>query len=225
MLIIGAGSYTALLIAEFTELSEREPVLVASNPRYPKSPLLKNLRTHFVGGDELASFSSWKDKRFVVAIGNEFGKNRRLIYDKLCTLGGEPISLVSNTAIVKSPTVAGTIVLPGAYIGHFCTIGQNTIINTKASIDHESIIGENCHCMGGSVITGRVVIQNNCTIGANSTILPDINIGNGSIVGAGAVVTKNILPETINMGVPSVSTRPWIEAIINANFDFLNHFG
>jgi len=225
VLIAGAGSYSALLLAEFNELSAREPVKIASSDKYPRNVHLSNLRTCFLNADELSAFSTWRDKRFIVAIGNQFGRNRRLVYDRLCALGGEPVSLISETSIVKSPPASGSIILPGAYIGPFCTLGENIIINTKASIDHESVIGQDSHCMGGCVITGRVTVQDNCTIGSNATILPDLIIGHGSTIGAGAVVTKNIMPETINIGVPAFRARAWSEAIIDDNLNLLSHFG
>ena len=40
-------------------------------------------------------------------------------------------------------------------------------------------------------------------IGLNATILPDLIVEGGAIVGAGAVVTKNVPPGEIVVGVPA----------------------
>ncbi len=41
-------------------------------------------------------------------------------------------------------------------------------------------------------------------------VLPGVHIGEGAVVGAGAVVTKNIPPYTVNVGIPAktVGERP-----------------
>ena len=48
-----------------------------------------------------------------------------------------------------------------------------------------------------------VEIGNDVWIGENVTILGGIKIGDGAIIGANAVVTKNIEPYSINVGIPS----------------------
>lgn len=50
---------------------------------------------------------------------------------------------------------------------------------------------------------GRVVIERNVWIGANATVLPGVRLGEGSIVGAGSVVTKDVPPRTVVVGVPA----------------------
>ncbi len=51
--------------------------------------------------------------------------------------------------------------------------------------------------------TGRVVIERDVWIGANATLLPGVRIGAGSIVGAGAVVTSDVPPGVVVVGVPA----------------------
>jgi len=48
-----------------------------------------------------------------------------------------------------------------------------------------------------------VKIENNVWIGANAVILDGVTIGRGSVIGAGAVVTKDIPPDSIAVGVPA----------------------
>ena len=49
----------------------------------------------------------------------------------------------------------------------------------------------------------RVVIERNVWIGANATVLPGVRLGEGAIVGAGAVVTSDVPPGTLVLGVPA----------------------
>lgn len=46
-------------------------------------------------------------------------------------------------------------------------------------------------------------VEKNASIGTNTTILCGITIGRNAIVGAGSVVTKNVPPNTICIGVPA----------------------
>jgi acetyltransferase-like isoleucine patch superfamily enzyme len=44
-------------------------------------------------------------------------------------------------------------------------------------------------------------------IGANAVVLPGVTIGAGAVVGAGSVVTRDVEPWTINLGVPCQAVR------------------
>lgn len=48
-----------------------------------------------------------------------------------------------------------------------------------------------------------IIIEGDCWIGANAVILPGVKIGRGAVIGAGAVVTHDIPPMAIAVGVPA----------------------
>ena len=48
-----------------------------------------------------------------------------------------------------------------------------------------------------------IVIEDDVWLGANSTILKGVRIGKGSVVGAGAVVTRDVSPYVVVVGVPA----------------------
>ncbi len=50
---------------------------------------------------------------------------------------------------------------------------------------------------------GITVVEDDARIGAGAVILPGIRIGKGALVGAGAVVTKDVEPDTIVVGIPA----------------------
>lgn len=64
---------------------------------------------------------------------------------------------------------------------------------------------------------GKIVIKDDAWIGAGSIILPGVTIGEGAVVGAGAVVTKDVPPYTVVVGVPA---RP-IKRIDLENGEFI----
>jgi phosphonate metabolism protein (transferase hexapeptide repeat family) len=53
----------------------------------------------------------------------------------------------------------------------------------------------------------RVILENDVWIGHGATIMPGVRLGTGSAVGAGAVVTKDVLPFEIVVGVPAKHLR------------------
>lgn len=66
-----------------------------------------------------------------------------------------------------------------------------------------------------------VEIGNDVWIGSGVKILDGIKIGNGAIIGANAVVTKDIEPYTINVGVPA---KPIKKRFNDAQIEFLELF-
>jgi galactoside O-acetyltransferase len=52
------------------------------------------------------------------------------------------------------------------------------------------------------------VIEDKVWIGSNAVVLPGVRIGYGSVVGAGSVVSRDIPPMVITVGVPARVLRP-----------------
>lgn len=52
-------------------------------------------------------------------------------------------------------------------------------------------------------IPGKIIVKKGAWIGAGVIILPNVTIGKYAIVGAGAVVTKDVPPYTVAVGVPA----------------------
>lgn len=48
-----------------------------------------------------------------------------------------------------------------------------------------------------------VILKKGCWIGANVIILPGIIVGENSVVGAGSIITHNLPPKTVSLGVPA----------------------
>ncbi len=95
-------------------------------------------------------------------------------------------------------------------IGRFCAISWDCTINA-ISHSHENLtvsafpyvpyVGEFVETRNQTY--KKVVIGNDVWIGANSVIMPGVTIGDGAVVGAGAVVTKDVPPYAIVVGVPA----------------------
>lgn len=99
----------------------------------------------------------------------------------------------------------GTIIMPGAYIGNYVTVGDNCIIYPNVTIHDHCIVGNDVIIQSGTVIgsdafyynkktnreihykkmtsCGRVLIENGVEIGANCTI--DRGVSHDTIIGTG----------------------------------------
>ena len=127
-------------------------------------------------------------------------------------------------------------VMPGAEIGKKCKLGQNVYIGGKAKIGNHVKIQNNVSiydnvvleddvfcgpsCVFTNVINPRsfikrtdeyktTLVNRGATIGANATIICGITIGEFAMIGAGAVVTKEVKPYALMIGVPA-EQKGWV---------------
>jgi maltose O-acetyltransferase len=84
----------------------------------------------------------------------------------------------------------------GVKIGNRVMIGSHVAIT---SITHDYLEAD----MYSTVISKPVIISDGVWIGSHAVIMPGITVGEGAVVGAGCVVTKDVPPYTIVVGVPS----------------------
>lgn len=110
-----------------------------------------------------------------------------------------------------------TIIYANTSIGKFCSIGRNCEINlakhpidflsthlfqTKFDIFKEAEYFDTIN-KKDFIFHDCVTIGNDVWIGAKVCINTGIKIGDGSIIGAGSVVTKDVEPYSIVVGVPA----------------------
>lgn len=90
-------------------------------------------------------------------------------------------------------------------IGDDCNLGSNVTIVTpihpllpderRFMRDREGGEAHVCYAK-------PVVIGNDCWLGANVVVCPGVTIGDGCVIGAGSVVTRDIPPMSLAVGVP-----------------------
>ena len=87
---------------------------------------------------------------------------------------------------------------PMVFIGNEVTIAQRvTLITSSGAPESKDVY----RVFGADV--GPIHIQDGAWIGAGAIIQPNITIGRSAIVGSGAVVTKDVPPYTVVVGVPA----------------------
>lgn len=124
-------------------------------------------------------------------------------------------------ALVREETTIGDDVTVGSHvvIDGDCTIGSKVSLQTGVYIPRGTTIEDYCFIGPAATLTNdpypvRIdrtlmgpVLEEGVSIGANATILPDVTIGERSFVAAGAVVTDDVPPERLAVGVPAETTQ------------------
>lgn len=72
--------------------------------------------------------------------------------------------------------------------------GQPTILEDYVTVGHRAVIHS-------------AYIERGCLIGIGAVILDGVRVGTGSIVGAGSIVTKNVPPRSLVVGIPAKLAR------------------
>ena len=104
------------------------------------------------------------------------------------------------------------------YVANNVVIGSNVKIQNNVSVFDNVTLEDDVFCGPSMVFTNitnprsfinrknqfkKTTLKKGCTIGANATILCGITIGEYSLIGSGAVITKNIKPHALMVGVPA----------------------
>lgn len=139
-----------------------------------------------------------------------------IVYSGLHAIWMHRISHALWTRNIKGPArilaqftrfLTGVEIHPGATIGRrfFIDHGMGIVIGETAEIG-DGVMLYHGVTLGGQVLTQtkrHPTIGDNVTIGAGAKVLGPITIGEGSAVGANAVVTKDVPPNCIAIGIPA----------------------
>jgi acetyltransferase-like isoleucine patch superfamily enzyme len=132
----------------------------------------------------------------------------------------------------------------GAEIGAGSTVGSYVCVDPGIMVGERVSIQTRCYITGGTRIEDDVfvgpgvtltndntmnrhgpefefegpLLRRACRIGGGSTICPGVEIGEEAFVAAGAVVSADVPPRTVVMGVPARAVREVSEA------DLLQHW-
>ena len=119
--------------------------------------------------------------------------------------------------VVRERTVVGDDVVLGTHtvIDGRCEIGDDASLQTGVYVPPYSDVGDRVFLGPHAVLTNDPhPLRNDCdlegptleadvSVGANATILPDVTVGERAFVAAGSVVTEDVPPETLAVGVPA----------------------
>lgn len=68
-------------------------------------------------------------------------------------------------------------------------------------VQHDCLVGNHVHLSTGVKVASTVQIEDGAHIGAGAVFRQGLKIGEGAVVGAGAVVVKDVVAESVVVGV------------------------
>jgi len=138
--------------------------------------------------------------------------------------------VTGHDALVREDTQIGDDVVLGtkSVLDGSVTVGSNASIQTGVYVPPATEICDSVFLGPNAVLTNDPyplrqdvglegpTIEDDVSVGANATVLPNVTVGQGAFVAAGAVVTEDVPPRTLAVGVPA-KHRPLPEKIDREN--------
>lgn len=167
----------------------------------PKSKVVNGIS---IAGN-IADRVKFRESKFIIAFGTNYMKERVTLYRKMLSEGFVfenaiyPQAYIDRTATLGIGNVAspGFKLMPNAMVGNCCFFCVNS------SVDHDCEVQDGVYLAPGATLNGGAIIEEGAIIGANATVLPQVRVGSYAVVGAGAVVTRDVPPRSVVVGVPA----------------------
>lgn len=203
IIVVGAGGHAKVLI-DILHMNHIPMIGLTDKNRSNQGKTV--LGVPIIGNDDM--ILSYSPQKIVLINGlGSIGSTlyRQQIFTIFQGQGYRFYNVIHESAIIAQDVRygEGIQVMAGAVVQPGCVLGNNLILNTKASVDHDCVVGDHVHIAPGTTISGGVVIGEGAHIGTGAVVIQGVKIGKASIVGAGAVVTKDIPDHTLVMGVPA----------------------
>jgi bifunctional UDP-N-acetylglucosamine pyrophosphorylase/glucosamine-1-phosphate N-acetyltransferase len=138
---------------------------------------------------------------------------------------------IRNSTVIEDSTIGN-----GAVIGPFARLRMKTEIGEKVAIGNfvevkkskigrgtkashltylgDATLGERVNIGAGTVTCNydgqrkhETIIEDDVKIGSDTMLVAPVRVGRGSVTGAGSVVTKDVPPDSLAVGVPAVIKR------------------
>jgi sugar O-acyltransferase (sialic acid O-acetyltransferase NeuD family) len=197
--VLAGNAVAASLLIGFMRKDERDRIVAATvHDAYveqsqveptPTVPLSRLAETHPPG-----------EVTVLMAVGyGDLNRSREAMFEQLKALGYEIETYIHPAAGIYTdePIGEGSIVLPGAVIEPYATVGRNTVVWCNVTIAHHAIVSDHCWLAAGAVISGAATVGRNSFVGLNATVLNRVAVGEYGIVGAGALVSRTTEPARV----------------------------
>jgi len=147
---------------------------------------------------------NYPDVQFVVALSST--RTRKAVVQRMLACGTVNFATLIHPSVLQSGYVeigAGCIITAGCILTTQITFGQHSIINLACTVGHDVVAGNFCTLAPQVAVSGNVTFGDGVEIGTGATIIQGLTIGQGSFAGAGSVVSKDIPPNVLAVGIPA----------------------
>lgn len=136
-------------------------------------------------------------------------RGRLIVHDRV-----QLVSTVAQLELVAE--VDGTLEIGARSLVNF---GCNIVAIERVTIGERCLIGPNCMIMDTAFHrvepdrrldppdTAPITIGENVWLGARVVVLPGVTIGDDSVIGIGSIVTEDVPPRSVAVGVPAKVVR------------------
>ena len=113
--------------------------------------------------------------------------------------------LIHPTAYISplAKMAQGVFVGANSIIGPGANLAEHVFVNRGVTIGHDTCIGAFSRIQPGSNLGGLSQIGKGVTVGIGATLIERLVIGDHAFIGAGAVVTSDIAPNVLVVGIPA----------------------
>lgn len=139
--------------------------------------------------------------------------------------------VIGNSKVDNQSLLNEGVIFDTSEIGSFSYINRNSIVkNTRigkyCSISFNCVIGAEDHNLRNlstspffeakEKLKKNTIIEDDVWVGANVIIKAGVRIGRGAVIGAGSVVTKDIDPFSICVGLPASAIKSRLDYFTDA---------
>lgn len=186
LIIIGGGGHAAVL-AETARAAGFEVAGYAA----PEAGA-RNIAPYLGTDDDLERSLSPGQFDLVIGVGSITPTSRRGdLFRAFAGRGHGFATIIHPHAIVASSACVGrgAQLMAGCVLQTNVTIGDNVIVNTRASIDHDSVVGAHTHIAPGATLCGGVAVGEAAHVGPGAVLIQNCKVPNMGFVRAGEVVS------------------------------------
>ena len=159
-----------------------------------------------LGDDDLIKSLDPQVSTLVNGLGSTGNSQKRIeIYDRFTKLGFSFDGLIHPTASIgaECKISESSQIMAGAVLQNRVEVGENVVVNTRASVDHDVVLATHAVISPGAIISGAVKVGRSAFVGAGAVIIQGIEIGDNCVIGAGAVVRHRVKANTTVVGNPA----------------------
>lgn len=143
-----------------------------------------------------------------ISIGDRFLAKPGLRIDCFHSFNGQQFSpklTIGNNVLINYSCHIG--VINEVTIGNDVLFGSRVLVTDHAHGEFSEEFANVPYLKRALISKGPVHIEDNVWLGENVCVLPGVTIGKGSIIGANAVVTSDIPPFSIAVGIPAKAVK------------------
>lgn len=132
-----------------------------------------------------------------VTIGDGFSTGHGVLIREDTTVG-DAVLVGTSTVLDGAVDVGSAVSLQSqVYVPPGSTIGDKVFVGPNATLTNDP------YPVRVDAELDGPTLERGVSVGANATLLPGVTVGEWSFVAAGSVVTEDVPPETLAVGVPA----------------------